>query len=363
MTEQNDRKHDNVVTYRFPVPSKGAAARFATNRYLYEVQNVEEKPHILVTGAPSMVLRASVTLRVFRKDYVSEDPKRLAEFDKLTPDLNPTIRELTHGIYMSREQELKIMVRGRGGVLEPSKMRAYIVDPAVKDGKNAFMQTFFMHQMLQAAHGDGRRDHLSHFRGAPMIGMRVDQRVVDGASEGTVSASFNGWIFTCEPCEPIVDYEEKTAVFNSIDDIGFAVYVPLSMIRQIANLYYKHLADRWRKVIEEEHEIVTAGGEERLKLSAGRQAPKAHKPAVQQPATDQAKQARRSETLDERIVRLTTELSDFEKKAEAAKGTPDEAKANKQLSSARGRLTKAKAQLESKTESSEPTSSSPTAEA
>jgi hypothetical protein len=364
MTNQNDPR-PNVVSFRFPVPSKGNAARFATKRYLYEVQNVEEKPLVEVPGAPAMVLRASVTLRVFEQDYVDSDEK-LAEFDKLTPGLNETIRELTHGVYTSRDTKLKIMVKGRGGNLEEAKMAAYIVDPARKDGRNAFMQTFFMNEMLQAASGDDRMDRIMRRHKVAMLGQRVDKRVELG--EDSVNATFRGWVFMVEPRIPVVDYDEKTAVFNSHDDIGFAVYMPLSMIRVIANLYYKILEARWRKTIEEDHEIVAGthkeiGGKSRLLLAAGRQVHKERRAEPQQPAADQAKQARRSETLDERITRLTTELSDFEKKAEAAKGTPDEAKANKQLSSARGRLTKAKTQLESKTESSEPASSPPTAEA
>jgi len=297
MSNQNDQKREHVVSFRFPVPSKGSAARLATKRYLYEVQNVEEKPLVEVPGAPSMVLRASVTLRVFREDHVNSDEK-LEAFDKLTPGLNETIRELTHGVYTSREHKLKIMVKGRGGKLEEGKMPAYIVDPARTDGRNAFMQTFFMNEMLQAASGDDRMDRIMRRHKVAMLGQRVDKRVVSGASEDAVSATFQGWVFMVEPRVPTVDYEEGTATFNSYDDIGFAVYMPLSMIRVIANLYYKILEARWRKTIEEDHEIVAGsskeiGGKSRLLLPAGRQAPKERKAEVQQPAADQTSKPKR----------------------------------------------------------------------
>lgn len=296
-TDKNAQEHKHIVSYRFPVPSKGNAARFATKRYLYEVQNVEEKPLIEVPGAPALVLRASVTLRVFREDYVNDDAK-LAEFDKLTPGLNETIRELTHGVYRSRDRGLKIMVRGHGSNLMEGKMSTYIVDPARTDGKNAFMQTFFMNEMLQAASGDDRMDRIMRRHKVAMLGQRVDKRVVSGASEDAVNASFQGWVFMVEPRVPTVDYVEGTATFNSYDDIGFAVYVPLSMIRVIANLYYKILEARWRKTIEEDHEIHDGtskelGSKSRLLLSAGREVHRERKAEAQQPAADQSKPKKR----------------------------------------------------------------------
>ncbi|QQR60396.1 hypothetical protein IPH19_03190 [Candidatus Uhrbacteria bacterium] len=296
MTSQNDQRA-NIVSFRFPVPSKGAAARFSTKRFLYEVQNVEEKPLVEVDDAPAMVLRASVTLRVFHEDYVDSDEK-LAEFDKLTPGLNETIRELTHGVYTSREEKLKIMVKGRGGKLEEGKMSAYIVDPARKDGRNALVNTFFMNEMLQAASGDDRMDRIMRRHKLALRGQRVDKRVVSGASEDAVNASFLGWVYMAEPRVPTVDYEQKTAIFNSYEDIGFAVYMPLSMIRVIANLYYKILESRWRKTIEEDHEIVAGsskeiGGKSRLLLPAGRQVQKERKAEAQQPAADQTSKPKR----------------------------------------------------------------------
>jgi len=292
----DEKKPDHVITLRIPVPSKGAAARFATKRYLYEVRNIEEESPLLVPGAPSKVLRASVVFRVFSEDRVNNDEK-LALFDQLTPGLDLTLRELTHGVYLSNGKPLKIIVRG-----QPARMASFICDPSVKDGQNAFTEIFSMQELLQAASGDDRLDTLHRRKRAPLVGQRVDKRVVgSGVDVATVDtrSEFCGWVFTSKPAAPTVDYDKETAVFNHVDDIGYAVYVPLATIRVASNLYFK-LEQRWRAFIEEEHVVVVAAHQRqqvlprRLQLAAGRQAPKARAP---QPESKPEAQAE-----DEKVV-------------------------------------------------------------
>lgn len=277
MTDKNAEKSAETkrVVYitSFAVPSKVSDGRFATKRFSYEVQNVKESRLIEVAGAPDTVLRASALMRVFRQDYVNSKEK-LEQFDALTPGLNPTLRELTHGIYMDGDRQLKIVVKGLGEQNVPS----YIYDPTVKDGDELLMQPFRMDQLLQAANGDERLDSIRRFKRPPLKGQRVGKRVTGGSEEVTTDAvrrTFDGYVFTAAPGKMTADYAAGTATFERFVHLGFVVYVPMSSIRLMLSLYTAR-ESKWRAMIEQDHEILDGRRPEqtdarRLKLQAGRQ--------------------------------------------------------------------------------------------
>lgn len=283
MTDQNEEKKSaHIITNRFAVPSKGKTAEaFTTKRFSYEIQNIQDPPLIAVPDSAAMVLRAKALFRVFRQDRVDNDEK-LAEFDALTPGLDLTIRELTHGTYLSKDKPLKMTLKGHG----ETRMPAYYCDPSRKDGSNALTHLFEMRQLLQAANGDERLDVIRRYNRSPLTGQRVGKSVTGSGDEAASDAAqmkFEGWVFSAAPSGPTVDYESMTATFNSFDELGFAVYVPLATIRFMLNLYTRR-EPIWRKVIEADHVIYDGRREQkapprRLTLAAGHQAPKEEKKA------------------------------------------------------------------------------------
>ena len=165
-------------------------------------------------------------------------------------------------------------------------------------------------------------------------GKHVTKRVLSGTVFGRLP----------EATVRVVEIEGKRCAQMSGNRflLGYAAFMPSTLINELLRMFlgvepfYQNLVHfysgfRMREEVQAVRGLLAAPREE-------------HKV--------EAKAERRSETLDERVARLTIELTEHEQKAEAAKGTPGEAKANQKLGAARGRLTQAKAQLEKKVDES-----------
>lgn len=274
MTDQNEI----VVTYQFAVPSKGKASKFFTRRFGYTVWNILVPPALEIAGVTSKVLRASATLRVFEEDFI-KDEAGLKLFDELATGLDLTTKELTHGIYHKEGvKPLRIRVRGLKENNFQNRMPLYVCDPARKDGRTAFSQQFFMDQLIRAQNGGDNYDRIPRIARPPVMGLRVGKKVMGtGVDSGAIDTrtSYTGYMLVVLPAEPEIDLEAETATFNNVNDLGCAVYVPLSLITLMSNLYFK-LEPRWRKLIEEDHELVETNrnpelaDNRRLRLTAGR---------------------------------------------------------------------------------------------
>lgn len=275
MTEE---KNEIVVAYQFAVPSKGKASKFFTRRFGYSVWNILVPPALEIAGVTGKVLRASATLRVFEEDFV-KDEAGLKLFDELATGLDLTTKELTHGIYHKEgSKPLQIRVRNLSKESFHNRMPLYMCDPARKDGRTAFAQPFFMDQLVRAQNGGDHYDRIPRNGRPPVMGQRVGKKVQGtGVDSGAIDTrtSYTGYLLVVLPAEPEIDLEAGTATFNNVNDLGCAVYIPLSLITLMSNLYF-NLEPRYRKLIEEDHKLVETNrnpvlaGNRRLQLTAGR---------------------------------------------------------------------------------------------
>jgi hypothetical protein len=270
-------KNEIVVIYQFATPSKGKAGKYFTRRFGYNVWNILVPPALEIAGVTSKVLRASATLRVFDEDFV-KDEDGLKLFDEIAIGLELTTKELVHGIYNKDGAPLQIRVRNLPQEDFRNRMPLYVCDPARKNGRTAFSQQFFMDQLVRAQNGGDNNDRIPRGARPPVMGLRVGKKVMGtGVDSGAIDTrtSYTGYVLVVLPAEPEIDLEAKTATFNNVNDLGCAVYIPLSLITLMSNLYFK-LEPRWRKLIEEDHELLETNrnpelaDNRRLQLTAGR---------------------------------------------------------------------------------------------
>lgn len=269
------------VSYEMPVPSKGPAERYFTERLTYRVQNVLVPRPVEIEGVAPHVLRSSINLRIFREDLIDTE-EGLQRFFEMAPGVEPTTRGLISGVYKSHGRDLRIMVKGLAKDDFRNRMPVYVVDPARKDGRTNFTQHLNMSELISALAGDDRFDRIMRHGRAPIQGMRVGKKV-SGTGVDSINAetrvSYTGYMLVYLPSQPTVDLEEGTAAFSGLNELGCAIYIPTSFIGFAINLFYK-LEPRWREMIGKEHELVEAEsqGERRLQLTSGHVAQKPRKP-------------------------------------------------------------------------------------
>lgn len=284
MTENQKKSEKKIyVSYEMPISSKGELMRYFTERFTYRVGNVLVPRPIEIEGVAPHVLRSSVNLRIFGEDLV-ETEEALQNFFLAAPGVDAATRELLSGIYKSHGRDLRIKVNGLAKKDSwRNRMPLYVVDPARKDGKTQFTQHLNMNELINAHSGGDTFDRIMRRGRAPIQGMRVGKRVSGTGVDGVnveARVSYTGYLLVYLPSQPTVDLEEGTASFNGLNELGCAVYVPMSLIGFMINLFYKKLEPRWREMIGNEHELVDAEsrGERRLQLTSGQVAQKPRKP-------------------------------------------------------------------------------------
>ena len=259
---------EKFVTYEMPVPSKGSAQRFFTERFVYRVQNVLVHRPIEVDGVADQVLRMAISLKVFHEDLVA-DQGGLESFFEMAPGLNETTRELLSGSYRSNGKNLRIQA---GDLTENDfrhRMPLWLVDPARKSGHVKFTQHLTMLELMRALTGGDRLDRITRHGWPDTHGERVGRKLSGDLETGAVT--YTGYVLVTVPREPVTNLDKGTASFSRPQDIGQAIYLPMSLVGFIMNLYFK-LEPKWREMISQEHELVEATGRHRrLLLPAGRE--------------------------------------------------------------------------------------------
>jgi hypothetical protein len=294
-------------------------------------------------GGGKMALMAFMVMKVFRGDQC-RDNERLEQFKQSAQGLNPHVLKLVEGIYVTPSGEELPMVNGAG---ESVRMPCYIMDPQRIDDRNTDRTETFSVRAISYFLENGsfrqperKNDGWTVFRQA--VGMRIEEQVSEDA-RGT-TRQFGGVVFGRLPATPNVvekDGRRVAMIQGGFYQLGYAAFLPAASVNMLLSLYpqlepfFQRIVSKYSGIrLREEQQV-------RGLLPAPREQ---RKPEAK--ADGKRKHERRNETLDEKVARLTSELTEFEQKAEAAKGTPDEANANRRLNLARGRLTQAKERLE-----------------
>lgn len=265
-----------VATYEMPIPSKGSAARFYTERFTYKVQSVLTTRPIAIDGVDEKVLRASINLRIFKEDQVTDEQALLAFFG-MSSGLDDTTHELLNGRYRSHNRDLRI----KAGELPEGdfrhRMPLYVLDPGRKSGSVKFSQHLTMLELIRALTGGERFDRITRYGWPDTQGQRVGRRMDGDITAAAVS--YTGYVLVTVPSEPVIDLEAGTASFHRPQDIGQAIYLPMSLVSFAVNLYFKALEPRWRELISKEHELIEQQSRSRrLLLAEGREAEKPQTP-------------------------------------------------------------------------------------
>jgi hypothetical protein len=351
----------------FPMPSADENQKFYRRRFRLRVSSRLAPAVVQSKGADGgdLQLLCYLTVKLYERDLVSSDSIKKMVDEQLT-GLQPDIIKLLNGVYTTPKGEELPMVDKHG---QSVRMPLLNINPNDRDGGTFIRNEDFSMASLARFLQSPRfwtPDVWTHREPAPFrqaVGAQVTKSSHEDKGEHSSKLQFTGTAFGRFPFQPkVVEFDGvRKALFPEHSlALGFTAFMPASLINELLRVFLR-TEPFFQNVIN--HYIGFTMPDESPKVRALLAAPREERKPEAKAEGGKRKHDRKSETLDEKVARLTSELAEFEQKAEAAKGTPDEAKANQKLGGARGRLTQAKALLETKAEESSEAPASPAPEA
>jgi hypothetical protein len=349
-------------TFEFPMPSADGEQKFYRRRFRFRVTSRLAPAAIKSSDseAGDLQLVTYLTVKLFERDIVKGDALKRKIGEELV-GLAPPILKLLEGVYTAPSGEELPMIDKHGNRV---CMPLFEIKPSDRDGGHYVRVEEFSIASLAHFLKNNRfwtPEEWPHREPPPFrqaVGAQMTQSSAEDESKHSSKLQFTGAVFGRAPFGPtVVEADGKRmALFPEHSQaLGFAAIIPSALVNELLRTYHG-MEPFFQNIVyfytgftmpDEAPEVGVRG-----LLAAPREQ---HKP--------EAKAERRSETLDERVARLTIELAEHEQKAEAAKGTPGEAKAKQKLGGVRGHLSQAKAQLEKKADESSEAPAPPAPEA